>query len=134
MYRPPVLSRPARVALVLLCALVARSGWAPPACADTIPPTLQEVPLDDEQGVAFDEFGTSVAISGNTAIVGAINRGAAYVFVRNGATWALQQKLPAVDAPGEGFGERGGGWVRLSLAVTDEVLTEGLERLRAAFA
>ena len=39
-----------------------------------------------------------------------------------------------VVAPGEGFGERGGGWARLSLAVTDEVLTEGLERLRAAFA
>jgi len=35
---------------------------------------------------------------------------------------------------GRGFGERGGGWARLSLAVTDEVLTEGLERLRAAFA
>ena len=38
-----------------------------------------------------------------------------------------------VVAPGEGFGERGRGWARLSLAVTDETLAEGLDRLRAAF-
>jgi L-glutamine---4-(methylsulfanyl)-2-oxobutanoate aminotransferase len=37
-------------------------------------------------------------------------------------------------APGEGFGERGAGWARLSLAVTDETLDAGLERLRAALA
>jgi aminotransferase len=35
-------------------------------------------------------------------------------------------------APGEGFGARGAGWARLSLAVTDELLDLGLERLRAA--
>jgi L-glutamine---4-(methylsulfanyl)-2-oxobutanoate aminotransferase len=33
-------------------------------------------------------------------------------------------------APGEGFGARGAGWARLSLAVTDETLDRGLERLR----
>lgn len=37
-------------------------------------------------------------------------------------------------APGEGFGARGAGWARLSLAVTDEILDRGLERLGAAFA
>jgi aminotransferase len=37
-------------------------------------------------------------------------------------------------APGEGFGARGAGWARLSLAVTDETLELGLERLRTAFA
>ncbi|MGZ4391334.1 MAG: aminotransferase class I/II-fold pyridoxal phosphate-dependent enzyme [Gaiellaceae bacterium] len=36
-------------------------------------------------------------------------------------------------APGEGFGTRGAGWARLSLAVSDERLERGLERLRAAF-
>jgi aminotransferase len=36
-------------------------------------------------------------------------------------------------APGEGFGTRGAGWARLSLAVSDELLDSGLERLRAAF-
>ena len=35
-------------------------------------------------------------------------------------------------APGEGFGARGAGWARLSLAVPDETLDRGLERLRRA--
>ena len=38
-----------------------------------------------------------------------------------------------VVAPGEGFGARGAGWIRISLAVTDETLERGLERLRAVF-
>jgi len=37
-------------------------------------------------------------------------------------------------APGEGFGARGTGWARLSLAVSDEILDRGLDRLRGAFA
>jgi L-glutamine---4-(methylsulfanyl)-2-oxobutanoate aminotransferase len=36
-------------------------------------------------------------------------------------------------APGEGFGAQGAGWARLSLAVTDEALSLGLDRLQAAF-
>ena len=35
-------------------------------------------------------------------------------------------------APGEGFGERGRGFARLSLATADDVLDEGLRRLRRA--
>jgi aminotransferase len=35
-------------------------------------------------------------------------------------------------APGEGFGPRGAGWARLSLAVNDEQLERGLERLGSA--
>jgi aminotransferase len=38
-----------------------------------------------------------------------------------------------VVAPGEGFGPRGASYARVSLAVTDDVLEEGLERLRGAF-
>jgi aminotransferase len=37
-------------------------------------------------------------------------------------------------APGEGFGERGLGFARLSVATPDDVLDLGLERLRQAFA
>ena len=36
-------------------------------------------------------------------------------------------------APGEGFGPSGEGWIRLSLAVSDEALELGLERLAHAF-
>jgi uncharacterized repeat protein (TIGR01451 family) len=63
---------------------------------------------------ADDFFGNSIAVSGNTAVVGAFvdddpvrgaNTGAAYVFVRTGSTWTQQQKLTASDAAaGDRFG------------------------------
>ena len=37
-------------------------------------------------------------------------------------------------APGEGFGPSGAGWARLSLAVSDEALERGIERLAPALA
>jgi hypothetical protein len=54
-------------------------------------------------------YGYSVAIDGNTAVVGALDDdaglGAAYVLVRSGTTWALQQKLTAADgAANDQFG------------------------------
>ena len=45
----------------------------------------------------------------------------------------LLSEFRVAVAPGEGFGERGRGWARVSLAVTDDALEEGLARLRAAF-
>jgi aminotransferase len=41
----------------------------------------------------------------------------------------LLTKHRVAVAPGEGFGPSGAGWVRLSLAVPDETLERGLERL-----
>ena len=50
---------------------------------------------------ANDQFGASVAISSDTIVVGTPggnrSKGAAYVFVRGGATWTEQQKLTASD-------------------------------------
>ncbi len=55
-------------------------------------------------GAASDTFGRSVALSGNTAVVGApeddvtgVNQGTVYVFVRNGASWNQQARLNALD-------------------------------------
>src|SRR5262245_58236115 len=53
-----------------------------------------------------DEFGWSVSVSGNVAVVGAaiddhaggINAGSAYVYRFNGTTWVEEQKLTASDA------------------------------------
>lgn len=63
------------------------------------------VASDAEQ---FDQFGVSVAISGNTAIVGAHlsddaggSSGSAYVFRYDGSSWFEQQKLTAA-APTDG--------------------------------
>jgi uncharacterized protein (TIGR03437 family) len=62
--------------------------------------TLQERLLATD-GAAFEYFGHAVALSGNTALIGAPydedSRGSAYVFVRNGATWTEQARLLAND-------------------------------------
>jgi hypothetical protein len=64
-------------------------------------------------GIAHDNFGSSVSIDGNTVVVGAYvnsyssygREGRAYVFVRNGTTWTEQQKLTASDGTaGDYFG------------------------------
>ena len=60
----------------------------------------------------FDRFGSAVAVHEDTAIVGAHGKdevgtdsGAAYVFVRNGASWTQQAKLTHQGAvPGDLFG------------------------------
>ena len=66
------------------------------------------------------------------ALPGARSEGTFFVWLRlpEGVTVEriLEEARVAV-APGEGFGSRGAGYARLSLAVTDEVLDEGLERL-----
>ncbi len=61
----------------------------------------QEQKLTASAGAAYDHFGNSVAISDDTAVIGAYrndvggntDQGSAYVFVRNGGTWTQQQKL-----------------------------------------
>ena len=46
---------------------------------------------------------------------------------------ALLAEHRVVVAPGEGFGPSGAGWVRISLAVEDEQIELGAERLQRAF-
>jgi aminotransferase len=69
--------------------------------------------------------------------VGVVSEGTFYVWLRlpDGLTpeRLLAEHRVAV-APGEGFGVRGAGFARLSLATADEPLDLGLERLARAFA
>lgn len=72
----------------------------------------QEAVLLAPDGAVADKFGYSVAISGETIVVGAYqddtgfaDGGSAYVFVRSGSTWTFQQKLtPAIMAASDEFG------------------------------
>ena len=64
----------------------------------------QQAQLQASDGASGDEFGYSVAISGETIVVGSwrsnaptSNSGAAYVFTRSGTTWTQQQKITAGD-------------------------------------
>jgi hypothetical protein len=74
----------------------------------------EQTKLTASDATASDWFGSSVAISGDYAIVGAprnddngTNSGSAYVFTRTGSTWTQQGKLTASDAAlGDQFGFR----------------------------
>ncbi len=76
-------------------------------------------------GTANDIFGNTVAISGNTALIGAYlddangaETGSAYVFVRNGAVWSQQQKLlPSDPGIGDRFGQ--------AIAISGETVVVG---------
>ncbi len=81
----------------------------------TIDPLFRELTkLTASDGAAGDEFGVSVAISGDTVVVGAgdddvelnAQQGSAYVFARSGTTWTHQAQLTASDgAAGDKFGD-----------------------------
>jgi len=73
---------------------------------------IQQQKLTASDGAAYDEFGQSVSISGDYAIVGAYYdddkgsaSGSAYIFKRAGTTWSQQAKLTAWDgAANDQFG------------------------------
>ena len=66
----------------------------------------QQAELTASGEAAFDLFGSAVALSGGTALIGADQRpvngqasaGAVYVFTGSGATWSQQAELTASDA------------------------------------
>lgn len=72
----------------------------------------QERKLTAGDSASGDAFGVSVAVSGNTAVIGASrdsdygpSSGSAYLFARTGSAWLEQQKLTAGDAQAyDGFG------------------------------
>lgn len=65
-----------------------------------------QVQLEDAAGHSYDYFGRSVALDGDTIVVGApyaystyyTDAGAAYVYVRSGTTWSLQSKIDPNNA------------------------------------
>ncbi len=80
----------------------------------------QQQKLVASDGAQNDLFGTSVALVGNTLVVGApgdaSGRGAVYVFVRSGSTWTQQAKIVSSDGTaGDEFG-------------TSLALTTGIQR------
>ncbi len=66
----------------------------------------QQARLTASDGAADDLFGTAVAVSAETALVGArladapgaVDAGATYAFVRSGTSWTQQARLVATDA------------------------------------
>jgi choice-of-anchor B domain-containing protein len=59
--------------------------------------------LQAADGEVGDGFGSSIAVDGSTLVVGASSSGAAYVFTRDGGSWAQAARLTPSDSL-EGFG------------------------------
>ncbi|MGE0130829.1 MAG: hypothetical protein AB7U82_22350 [Blastocatellales bacterium] len=76
------------------------------------PILAQQRKLIADDGAANVRFGMAVAISGDTAVIGAPDddtpgedQGSAYIFTRSGGVWTKQQKLTAADGAAiDGFG------------------------------
>ncbi len=105
----------------------------------TVDPIAQQAYLKASNTDTDDLFGTSVAVSGDTVVVGApgessnatgvngdqtnnsaLNSGAAYVFVRNGTTWTQQAYLKASNTdPGDSFG--------VSVAISGDTVVVGAD-------
>lgn len=67
----------------------------------TVDPIFQEPPMRPTDGVTGDKFGSSVAISGDRAVVGAPYKnggtGAIYIFVRSNGAWVLDTTFTTSD-------------------------------------
>jgi len=68
----------------------------------------QKIQASDAQ--TDDSFGSSVAVDGDTLVVGAwiedtvaASAGAAYIFTRSGTTWTQQSKIQASDVEASDF-------------------------------
>ena len=82
----------------------------------------QVAKLTASDGAADDHFGYSVAVDGDTMVVGSYgdnsNRGSAYVFIRQSGTWNQAAKLTASDGTaGDYFG--------LSVAMHEDTIVVG---------
>ena len=123
----------------------------------------RQATLTADDAAADDTFGTSVAVSGDTAVVGALSddagtwSGAAYAFVREGGAWTQRAKLVADDvtshdyfasvavsgdtvvvgAPGADAGDldtgaayvfvrEGGAWIQRAKLVADDAAREDI--------
>ncbi len=86
-----------------------------------------EEPRIVHDGVRHSKFGTSMAIRGDTLIVGTPGdtargkaSGAAFVYERSGGSWVRQAKLIGSDVTGSGAFGVGGDWFGNSLALTED--------------
>jgi hypothetical protein len=96
------------VGLAMMVAVPAVAGSAAIFGADPVLAAGRPT-LTASDGTAADGFGTTLAISGSTAVVGAAAKnsltGAVYVFTRTASTWSQQAELTASDGvAGDYFG------------------------------
>jgi hypothetical protein len=95
-----------------------------------IDPFVQQAKLTASDGAAYDFFGESVAISGDTVVVGAhlakigsnLYQGAAYVFVKPGTGWATTSTFDAKLTASDGAL---GDYLGYSVAISSDTVVVG---------
>ena len=94
----------------------------------------EQAKLSPADGAPDDNFGFSVALSGDTAVVGmprgdvggALGQGSARVFMRRGSAWTEQATLTAADAlPGD--------WVGVSTSIFGDTVVIGASGQNSAY-
>ena len=109
----------------------AKAMWTLLLLASFVDGAIAEQKLTASDAAANDQFGRSMSVSGDYAVVGAYGNdddgsvsGSAYIFVRSGTTWTQQQKLTASDAAsGDIFGSSvsvSGGYAMVGAPYNDD--------------
>jgi hypothetical protein len=117
-------------AMLVACLAGAAGSGASAAWGATTDPIVKlaitQAQLTADDGATSDTFGRAVAISGDTAVVGACfdrvgthySQGSAYVFVRSGTTWVQQAHLTASDGAGDD-------WFGFTVAISGDTIVVG---------
>lgn len=87
---------------------------------------IQEQVLVGSDSVNYERFGDSVAVCGDTVVVGSFLANAMYVFERTGSTWSETAKLTAEDI-------EGGDHFGVSLSISGDVVLAGANGNSAAY-
>ena len=111
----------------LLFVCVDEAGAAYPV---TVDPWIQTAKLTASDGAADDYFGNSVAIDGDTVVVGAYHddigansdQGSAYVFVEPGGGWATTSTYDAKLTASDGAADD---WFGVSVAIDGDTVVVG---------
>jgi hypothetical protein len=91
-----VRSIPLILSAVLMLPLSAHAGGLTPFGLQAVPTELAI--LRSAEASDYASFGSAVAISGDTAVVGEVEKNTVYIFVRSGSAWVEQARLSGVGS------------------------------------
>jgi hypothetical protein len=121
----------AALSLIASLCLMSSMSTGHPAASPAAPDSILQATLSLPDFAAQDKLGWSVALSGNTAIIGSPNHrptgspstGAAAIFQRNGLGWSLQAELVSNETvfPNLSFGN--------SVAIDGDIAVVGAPRI-----
>jgi hypothetical protein len=131
--RPSESMRSLRSISIFILALVSSAGALDHRDPGALPALAQLAELTASDGTSIDQFGLSVAVSGNTVVVGAHEaqigsneaEGAAYIFVKPSSGWTDMTQVAKLT-PSNGSANFHFGW---SVAISGDTVVVGTDAL-----